>query len=373
VAHRGVRAVVVNWFRVDDGFHSHPKVAVISDAAAGLWVKAASWCVDYGTAGHVPARAVRPLIASRRWTPLVQELCTSRLWDVDPGGDGYRFHDWDAYQPYFEARRRAHAEAQRAYRQRVSASAAPGSDDHGDDHDDDHRDDHVTVTGESRDDHVTASRADARARPRPIAASVSSSVAASSAREPATDDDDDHSERVNGFVPAAAQQAAAVLAQVHELTGVVLAPAAAEAVRDDIVGDRPGVRDAAGYIRSAIAAEHRRDPSLTRWLAPARRGTPSPRPAAGVLAEAAEGRPEADPSTAHRGAEQARALLAARVPPPAEAPPPVRSAPTPAELRAARLAAEPDDDDPPPDPGPPDWPPPDPGDVPAAGDTEIPF
>lgn len=175
-------------------------------------------------------------------------------------------------------------------------------------------------------------------------------------------------------MPPAAQQAAAVIAQVHELTGVVLAPAAAEAVRDDILGDRPGVRDAGGYLRSAIAAEHRRDPSLTRWLAPARRGTPSPRPAAGVLADAAEGRPEADPSTAHRGAEAARALLAARAPRPPEPAPPVPEAPTPAELRAARLAAEPDED-PPPDPGPPDWPPEPPAadDGDDAADMEVPF
>lgn len=45
----------MTWFKLDDGFYDHPKVADLPNAAVGLWVKAAVWCSKHLTDGVVPA------------------------------------------------------------------------------------------------------------------------------------------------------------------------------------------------------------------------------------------------------------------------------------------------------------------------------
>ena len=46
------------WFRVDDGFHGHPKVDMLSPAAVGIWTLCGSWSAQYLTDGLVFARTV---------------------------------------------------------------------------------------------------------------------------------------------------------------------------------------------------------------------------------------------------------------------------------------------------------------------------
>lgn len=82
------------WFRIDDGWHSHPKVLELSLAAAGLWAKAGSWCADHLTDGRITPAAVRSLGGTAK---LAAELVASGLWLVVDGG--WQFHQWSERQP----------------------------------------------------------------------------------------------------------------------------------------------------------------------------------------------------------------------------------------------------------------------------------
>lgn len=83
------------WFKVDDSFHSHPKVLATSPAALGLWVVAGAWSSANLTEGFVPDHALPRLIPDSE--PLARELVSVGLWRRERGG--YRFHDWIAYNP----------------------------------------------------------------------------------------------------------------------------------------------------------------------------------------------------------------------------------------------------------------------------------
>jgi hypothetical protein len=99
----------VSWLKIDDGFEDHPKVEPISDAAHRLWTRAACWCQKTGSDGFVP-RAMLLAISKnaaplKRLERLAQELVDARaggvfesgLWEIVDGG--WKFHDWDEYQP----------------------------------------------------------------------------------------------------------------------------------------------------------------------------------------------------------------------------------------------------------------------------------
>lgn len=85
------------WFKVDDGFHGHPKVVELSLSAVGLWTLAGSWCAHYLTDGYVSAKTVARLGGD---APEADELVRAELWL--PAEVGYRFKDWDHYQPLKE-------------------------------------------------------------------------------------------------------------------------------------------------------------------------------------------------------------------------------------------------------------------------------
>ena len=82
------------WFKVDDKFHSHPKVIGLPLRAIGLWTKAGAWCSDQLTDGHVP-KAIVPILGGSNGD--VRALVDAGLWrEVD---DGWRFHDWHDMNP----------------------------------------------------------------------------------------------------------------------------------------------------------------------------------------------------------------------------------------------------------------------------------
>jgi hypothetical protein len=104
----------VPWFKIDDGFHGHPKVFELSLEAVGIWTLAGSWCAKYLTDGAVTGKAIARLGGS---PALCAELVDAGLWLVIP--DGFQFKDWDDYQPLkddVEAEREAARERMKAVR-----------------------------------------------------------------------------------------------------------------------------------------------------------------------------------------------------------------------------------------------------------------
>jgi hypothetical protein len=87
------------WFKVDDGFYSHPKVVELEESpyfaqAVALWVLAGSWCAQHLTEGHLKIRQVRKFGVSLQ---AADALVQVRLWDRTESG--FAFRDWEQYQP----------------------------------------------------------------------------------------------------------------------------------------------------------------------------------------------------------------------------------------------------------------------------------
>ena len=93
------------WFRLDDSAYDHPKVAGLSDPAFRLWVTAGLYSCRHLTDGMVTQVTLRILQAKAKHC---QELVMAGLWVVVPDG-GYRFHDWEHYQPSAESVRQRRA------------------------------------------------------------------------------------------------------------------------------------------------------------------------------------------------------------------------------------------------------------------------
>lgn len=113
------------WFKVDDGFHGHPKVVELSMSAVGVWTLCGSWSAKYLTDGAVNLKTIVRLGGSESDA---LELVESGLWIVTDSG--YEFKDWDQYQPLkaaIEAEREAAQERMRAIR---AKRKRPGSGEH---------------------------------------------------------------------------------------------------------------------------------------------------------------------------------------------------------------------------------------------------
>lgn len=99
------------WFKCDDKLHDHRKTRIAGKSAMGLWVIAGTWSADQLTDGFIPESVML------RWGTRsdAAKLVKAGLWFADEldGEQGWRFHDWDDYQPT-KARREATSEARRA-------------------------------------------------------------------------------------------------------------------------------------------------------------------------------------------------------------------------------------------------------------------
>jgi hypothetical protein len=82
------------WFRVDDQLCLSRKTITAGNKAMGLWVRAGSWAMQQLTDGHIPAAALTMLGGTRADA---NNLVTAGLWHKTQ--DGYRFHEWDHWQP----------------------------------------------------------------------------------------------------------------------------------------------------------------------------------------------------------------------------------------------------------------------------------
>ncbi len=105
------------WFKVDDGFWSHPKTATLTDAAVTLWVRAGAYSCQHLTDGVVKRPVLRLLGAE----DAAVELVDAGLWV--PLSDGWRFHDWDEYQETSEAVKQRRADARERQRRAREAAA----------------------------------------------------------------------------------------------------------------------------------------------------------------------------------------------------------------------------------------------------------
>jgi hypothetical protein len=85
----------VTWFKVDDSFYDHPKVFDAPDSAVALWVRAGTWSARNSQGGFVPTKMPARLCDDPE--AAVRELLDRGLWKRTKGG--YRFHDWETYQP----------------------------------------------------------------------------------------------------------------------------------------------------------------------------------------------------------------------------------------------------------------------------------
>lgn len=84
----------MTWFRVDDQFHSHPKVTGLSASALALWVLAGSWSACHRTGGYVPSTTLASLLGGAG-SDAAGELVRRGLWARAVGG--WQFHDWAVY------------------------------------------------------------------------------------------------------------------------------------------------------------------------------------------------------------------------------------------------------------------------------------
>ena len=82
------------WFKVDDTFHSHPKVRQAGLTSMGLGVLAGSWAAQQLTNGHIP----KYMLATFGAKPAdAKRLVDAGLWLETPSG--WDFKDWGEYQP----------------------------------------------------------------------------------------------------------------------------------------------------------------------------------------------------------------------------------------------------------------------------------
>jgi hypothetical protein len=154
----------MTWFKVDDTFAAHPKVAELEAGpcfpqAVALWTLAGSWCASQLTDGRVPATQLRRLVPfdGRR---AAAELVRVGLWSQTD--DGYAFRDWHHYQPTrdeVETTRESSVRRARKYREKQRERASLTRDD-----DVTSREHHASVT---RDEPVTSRPRDA-APSRPV-------------------------------------------------------------------------------------------------------------------------------------------------------------------------------------------------------------
>lgn len=131
-------------FSVDDTFHGHPKAREVGLEAIGLWAVSGSNSMCYKLDGIVPDWFVSSWPRGRI---LARKLVSAGLWITVDDGDvkGWRFHDWDDYQPLSEEiERQREMSRERSRRRRAKKPASVTRDVTRDDHHDVTRDERRT-------------------------------------------------------------------------------------------------------------------------------------------------------------------------------------------------------------------------------------
>jgi hypothetical protein len=111
----------VPWFRLDDSFHSHPKVIAAGNEAVGLYVRCGTYAAQHLTDGFIPDE-VALLYGSRE---LAGVLVRTKLWRRARGG--WQMPDYLKYNPSRVAvdnDREKAAERQRRHRSVIGARSS---------------------------------------------------------------------------------------------------------------------------------------------------------------------------------------------------------------------------------------------------------
>jgi hypothetical protein len=92
----------VTWFRVDDGFPEHPKLAALEKQprlwaeSVSLWIAAGCYCAKHLTDGVVPKVKLKRMVPFNAQNA-AKALVGSGLWEDT--GEAYAFRNWLEYQP----------------------------------------------------------------------------------------------------------------------------------------------------------------------------------------------------------------------------------------------------------------------------------
>ena len=99
------------WFRLDDSFHSHPKVIAAGNEAIGLFVRCGTYAAEHLTDGFIPEHVAvlyggsqvrsRGDAADGKAEALAETLVRTKLWRRTRGG--WRMPDYLDYNPSKEA------------------------------------------------------------------------------------------------------------------------------------------------------------------------------------------------------------------------------------------------------------------------------
>jgi hypothetical protein len=196
----------VPWFRLDDSFHSHPKIIAAGNEAIGLYVRCGTYAAQHLTDGFIP-EDVALLYGSAE---LADTLVSAKLWRRARGG--WRMPDYLDYNPSKEAvdkERKSAAERQRRRRDTMVSRR------------DSRRDDSVS--------HTTPSRS----RPGSVVEVIN---------------------RTNGSSPRASPAVIdSIMKEVQTVTGRCITPDWAQRVADHIL--KSDVANPAAYVRQAIRNE----------------------------------------------------------------------------------------------------------------------
>lgn len=108
------------WFKIDDGFHCHPKVLAAGNAALGLWTRLGAYCSDQLTDGFVP-ESIAKTYGKRGEIDRLLAVNLLENGEHSDYGPGYWLHDYLDFNPSADKvreERAAAAERQRRARER---------------------------------------------------------------------------------------------------------------------------------------------------------------------------------------------------------------------------------------------------------------
>ena len=104
------------WFRLEDSFHSHPKVLRAGNAATGLWVRCGTYSAEHLLDGFVPTEVITRFGRKAETRALID----AHLWVETDGG--MLVPDFLEYNPaalVVKERRKRDAERKRRERENV--------------------------------------------------------------------------------------------------------------------------------------------------------------------------------------------------------------------------------------------------------------